>query len=63
MTDTRLRQTGGEHSPPPHRNLKLIVPLILASVLVWLALISPNTVPAIGLGISALYLLYRMDDN
>ena len=63
MTDTRLRQTGGEHSPPPHRNLKLIVPLIVAGLLTWLALINTASATAIGLGLSALYLMYRLNDD
>jgi hypothetical protein len=41
----------------------LIVPLIVAGLLTWLALVNPASATAIGLGLSALYLMYRLNDD
>jgi hypothetical protein len=60
MTKKRLRRTGGDHSPPFTRNLRLFLPVIAAGLLFGLALISPGLATALGMGISSGYLLDRM---
>jgi hypothetical protein len=63
MTKRTLPRKRTEHSPRPLFDLRLLVLLTLAGLLVWLAVVHPALATAIGLGLSALFVLHRLVDR
>lgn len=60
MTQVRLPRNNDPNSPPPLLDLRLLVLLLIAGLIVWLAVVNPAVAAAVGLGLSALYVLHRM---
>lgn len=60
MTQHRLPRNNGTNSPPPLLNLRLLVLVLVAGLLGWLAFVNPTVAGAVGVGLTTLYLLHRL---
>jgi hypothetical protein len=60
MTKRIVPRKRSPHSPDSLFDLRLLVLLALAGLLVWLAVVRPAVAAPIGLGLSALYVLHRI---
>jgi hypothetical protein len=60
VTRSRLPRGRAEDSPQSLIDLRFLVLLVVAGLIVWLAFVHPAAAAAVGLGLSTLYVLHRL---
>lgn len=60
MTKNRLTRARRESGSPSLIDLRLLVLLGFAGLMVWLAIVHPAIAAAAGLGLSTIYVLHRL---
>lgn len=60
MTKNRLTRVRRESSSQSLIDLRLLVLLGMAGLMVWLAIVHPAVAAAVGLGLSTIFVLHRL---